>query len=340
MPRGKHLSADIKERIVNLYRSGEKQVNIARSFNINKSIVSRIIRQYRVFDDVSVKKKSGRPRKTTPYQDKRILRYAKNEPFLGSSRIKRRISEELGVEVSSRTVRGRLLEGNLLGRRPAKKPLLSKKNRRARLKFAQTHVHWVEHDWKKIIWSDESKFCLIKSDGINYVRRPKNQRFNPKYTCPTVKHGGGSVMVWGCFSGFGIGPLHKIEGNMDRFQYKDILENQMVPYADEIMPLRHQFQQDNDPKHTSRFVKQWFVRERINVLEWPSQSPDLNPIENLWEILDSKIRGKQYRNNVELFEALREAWKNMDPMIITKLIRSMPKRCQGIIKNNGYFLKY
>jgi len=323
-----------------MYQSGKKQINIAKTLNLHKSIVSRTIRQFRVLGNISVKKKSGRPRKTTPYQDKQIIKIAKSEPFLGSNRIKHRISEELGVNVTSRTVRGRLVEAKLFGRRPAKKPLLSKKNRRSRLNFAKTHLHWTEHDWKKVIWSDESKFSLFKSDGIVYVRRPANQRLNPKYTCPTVKHGGGSVMVWGCFSGYGMGPLYKIEGIMDRFKYKDILENQMVPYADETMPLRHVFQQDNDPKHSSRYVKAWLRQEQINTMDWPSQSPDLNPIENLWEILDLKIRGKLYHNNAELFNALKEAWTTMDAALISKLLRSMPKRCQDVIKNNGYFTKY
>ncbi|XP_066258002.1 uncharacterized protein [Euwallacea similis] len=136
LPRGKHLSVEIKERVVNLYKSGQKQANIAKTFNLNKSIVCRIIRQYRVSGNIDVKKKCGRPRKTNRYQDKHLLKIAKNEPFLGSNKIKDRISDELGVEATSRTVRNRLLEGNLFGRRPAKKPLLSKKNRRAQLHFA------------------------------------------------------------------------------------------------------------------------------------------------------------------------------------------------------------
>ena len=147
-------------------------------------------------------------------------------------------------------------------------------------------------------------------------------------------------MVWGCFSGYGVGPLHLINGHMDRFQYKNILEEYMVPYSEEVMPLRYYFQQDNDSKHTSKYLKQWFQRGNIKVLPWPSQSSDLNPIENLWEILDKKIRGVNYRNNNELFNALRGAWANLDPAIIERLIKSMPKKCEGVIRNNGYFVKY
>lgn len=121
-----------------------------------------------------------------------------------------------GVDVSVSTTKRRLADAKLYGRRPAKKPLISKKNRMARLHFAKTHQHWTSKEWSKVLWSDESKFLLFGSDGIKYVRRPDGQRFNPRYQLPTVKHGGGSLMVWGCFSRDGIGPLYQIDGIMDK----------------------------------------------------------------------------------------------------------------------------
>lgn len=85
----------------------------------------------------------------------------------------------------------------LFGAKPSKKPWISKKNVRARLKFAQEHAHWSVADWGRVLWSDESKYNLFCSDGIRYVRRPIGSRNDPKYQVPTVKHGGGSVTVWG-----------------------------------------------------------------------------------------------------------------------------------------------
>lgn len=127
---------------------------------------------------------------------------------------------------------------------------------------------------------------------------------------------------------------------MDRFMCRDILRDVMLPYVEEKMPLRFKFQQDNDPKHSSKVLKQVFNDEQIPVLKWPSQSPDLNPIENLWEIVDRKLRTRTYSNKDDLLAGLQEQWVNLDMNIIDKLIESMPRRCQAVIDNNSYFTKY
>ena len=142
-------------------------------------------------------------------------------------------------------------------------------------------------------------------------------------------------MVWGCFSWEGVGPIHLIESTMDRFVYKDLLETVMLPYAEENMPLVWQFQQDNDPKHSSKLVCEWFRQHNLKVVEWPSQSPDLNPIENLWGELKRKLARLPCRNKKELWENIQQEWYNMPIETCRKLISSMPKRIEAVIRSKG-----
>ena len=114
--------------------------------------------------------------------------------------------------------------------------MISEKIGKVRIQFAKKYASWTTEDWSKILWSDESKFNLFSSDGIKYVRRPKNKRNDKKYQVPTMKHGGGNIMVWGCFSRSGVGPLIEIHGKMDRIKYGEILTKYMIPHGRRNMP--------------------------------------------------------------------------------------------------------
>ncbi|XP_055910737.1 uncharacterized protein LOC129945100 [Eupeodes corollae] len=204
----------------------------------------------------------------------------------------------------------------------------------------QLYVGCSRCELQNILWSDETKVNLFGSDSKHYVRRPPCQEYNPKYTKKTIKHGGGSIMVWGCFSWYGVGPLFWIKNIMDQEKYVDILENVMLPYADDEMPLIWKFQQDNDPKHTSKKAKAWFQARKIKVLDWPAQSPDLNSIENLWSVVKNDLASKKISNKAALWNEIREAWEKIPAETCRNLVESLPRSYEAVIKANGNPTKY
>ena len=329
------LQSQLRKLIIKDYQSGMSQKDICIKYDLEKSKISRLIKKFITTGCATVSHVGGRPRSTTPRQDSMIIRSVKKDPFKSSTII----TKELKLEVSSSTVRRRLIEAKLYSRRPAKKPLISQKNRKRRLLFAKSHLNWTFNDWKKVLFSDESKFNVV-SDGMVRVRRPNNARLEPRYCVKTVKHGGGNVMVWGCFSADGIGPLHEIKGIMTGEVYKEIMKDVMLPHADICMPQDWIFQQDNDPKHTSKVVKKWFQENNVEVLDWPAQSPDINPIENLWEIVDQQIDRSNIHGKAQLFQEITRAWEAISLDVIVRLIESMPRRCQAVINSKGFATKY
>ena len=231
------------------------------------------------------------------------------------------------MNISDRTVRRRLNDFGLQGCIVKKKPLVCRRNRLKRLDFAKKYALKPVTFWKRMLWSDETKVNLFNSDKKVYARRPQNKEMDRRYTSKTVKHGGCSVMVLGCFSWLGLGPIVRINGIMDQIGYKNILERDMEPFAYDCLPLKWIFMHDNDPKHKAKSVTKWIEEKRICILDWPAQSPDLNPIENLWKEVKLLIKPQNIKNKDQLWHEIPEAWKSIPTEKCEKLVESMPQRC-------------
>uniref|UniRef100_A0A8C7M569 Tc1-like transposase DDE domain-containing protein n=1 Tax=Oncorhynchus mykiss TaxID=8022 RepID=A0A8C7M569_ONCMY len=129
-------------------------------------------------------------------------------------------------------------------------------------------------------------------------RMTKNAELHPKNTIPTVKHGGGNIMLWGCFSAKGPGRLLCVKERMNGAMYREILSENLLPSARalKMKPARF-FQQDNAPCHTARSIKVWIEDHQIKTLSWLAQSPGLNPIENLWNVIKRKMDVYRIKQN-------------------------------------------
>ena len=122
--------------------------------------------------------------------------------------------------------------------------------------------------------------------------------------------------------------------------YKGILNDVLLPYAQENMPIVWQFMHNNNPKHTAGVVKHFLRKENVHVLEWPSQSPDVNTIENLWVIVDKRIDRSKATNLNKLWEAIQNAWYSIPIVICHRLVDSVGKRCRAVLKSKGYPTKF
>ncbi|KAK3544260.1 hypothetical protein QTP86_008735 [Hemibagrus guttatus] len=167
----------------------------------------------------------------------------------------------------------------------------------------------------------------------------KEKPSNLRLTIPTVKRDSGHIMLWGCFSVTGTGNLVKVDGIMKKEDYLKILVENLVVSAHKLnLPENWTYQQDNEPKHTARVVKQWFRDKQW--LEWPSQSPDLNPIENLWRKLKIRVRARKPSNLQQLGTFVKEEWGNIPQQTSRNLVETYKKHLQAIIKNKVFSTDY
>ena len=196
-----------------------------------------------------------------------------------------------------------------------------------------------------VLWSDETKICRIGSDGKVYTWKKTGEPLSDRTTTPTVKHGGGkNLMVWGCMGWEGVGTLIEVQGIMDAEQYCEILDGGVLESFENLGMVEGEryFQQDNDPKHTSNRASKWFEDNNIEVLGWPAQSPDLNPIEHLWEHVKKELRKypEPPKGVHELWDRVAKEWEAIKPEVCQNLIESMPRRIEAVIKAKGGHTKY
>ena len=289
--QNRNLNVEACVRIVVLAEEGHTQQEIAQILGTAQSSVSRVLRRFRETGNYSRRPGQGRPRATTNFQDRFIRLVSLRERFVTARNIQNRLLHVHQLRISTETIRKRLREHQLRPRRPATGPALTVAHRRARLVFAQEPLHWRDEDWSRVLFSDESKFCLWTNDRRTRVYRRTNERYAQCNIIPTTLFGGGSIMVWGGISNEARTELevfHRVRLTGASYVER-VIEPHVMPFAGYIGE-NFQFMQDNAKPHTARLVQEYLHEVGITTMNWPARSPDLNPIEDLWDTMGRQVR--------------------------------------------------
>ncbi len=340
MGRKPQLSAAVRSNLLLLSEEGYSQRQISKRLNISVASVNKFLKLKNAGESLEPKKRTGRRRKTSSKTDKQIKRLVTQQPFLTAAQVKAELPGILD-DVSNRTIRNRLhSELGFKARRPVHKPLLTEKMRKKRLQFCRNHADWTAEKWSTVMFSDESMFRQFGNFNTT-VRRPSgSSAYSPQYVVPTVKHAP-SVMVWGAFSAKGQAGLFFLEKNttMNADCYINVLDNHLLQFM-EIQGCAI-FQQDGAPAHKAKKVGEWLRGHNITLLDWPGNSPDLNPIENLWAVMKKKVAEKNCSSMEELKSQLKMTWvTDISVELCQNLAMSMPRRIKAVLDNKGYNTKY
>lgn len=339
--KGKETSVEERKIILRLHAEGKSLSEIGKIVSKSRYTVRSVINRFKGKKNLDSKPRTGRPRKLNDKEQRCVVKFVKKDPTITSSSIATQLKNQFDKTVTPRTVQNVLREAGYNSRVPRKKPYISKTNQRKRIEFAREHQNKDLDFWRTVIFSDESKFNIFRCDGRISVWRKPNTELERRNMLPTVKHGGGGVLVWGCMAASGVGELVFIEEIMDKMLYLNILKNNLSKSAEKLgLAGNYYFQQDNDPKHTAHIVREWILYNTPHTLKTPPQSPDLNPIEHLWDALDKRIRTHDIGSKAQLKQALTEEWAKIGPELTTNLVTSMPNRLKEVIKRKGFPTHY
>lgn len=292
-------------------------------------------------DDVRDENRSGRQRATDENTDINIALTAIEEPFAATPK---QIKRRLGLEISARTVRRRLDEADLRGRIARREHRYAEDELAARLAFAHKYKDKSPAWWGRVVFSDE---VHVKRGhhGKIWVQRPAGEAYDARYMMPDDDElaQGENVTMWGCFCAQEIGTAEIFTGDLTGAKYATILRNNLVQSVDQWFgknSINWYFLQDNAKVHTAPASRLLFHIKCWQILDFPTYSPDLNPIENLWFVFKEEVETLNPETAEELEAAMKVAWESFNAEYLTKLAHSMPKRLAEVVANNGHKTHY
>lgn len=340
--KGKETGADKKKVIVDLMQSGISRRKISELLKIPKSTVIDICKWFSETGSLENKPRSGRPPKIKPRDYRKLERIVKTNRRCSLSDITAKFNEERPEPVSRRTIQHNLHKNNYRRSVAKKKLVIKENNRKKRLSWCRGKRQWSVENWKRVIFSDESKIMIGHDERVR-IWRKKDEGWRPDLVEKRNLQAKYEVMIWGCICWEGVGTMTPVEGNINAAKYQDILEENLWPVLARHFPQKgYFFQDDNAPVHRARSTQEYVARNRNNCLRWPAQSPDLNIIENVWLFIKRKLQSRcgAIKSKENLIEEIRRIWTQITPAYIKSLYGSIPNRIHHVIRLKGHLTKY
>ncbi|UYV72100.1 hypothetical protein LAZ67_9001809 [Cordylochernes scorpioides] len=324
----KQPDAFTRGMVIGLKGAGWSIRQIAADTHLGASTVHRLWRRWLEQGNVAIYRNVGATRVTSARVDRRILRQAVAAPQATCTAILQHVQDTLDHSISTRTISRRLVANGLHSCRPLRRLPLTPPNRRQRLEWCRARSTWMT-EWHRVVFSDESRFCLSSDSRRVRVWRRRGERSNPAAIVerPTVRQRG--IMVWGAIAYDSRSPLLRIQGTMTAQRYvDDVLRPVTLPYLQGVPNAL--YQQDNARPHTARISQQ--ALQDVQMLPWPPYSPDLSPIEHVWDIIGRRLHAlPQPRSEDELWQMVEREWRSIPQDAIRTLIDSLPRRVAACI---------
>ncbi|GFV19156.1 transposable element Tcb2 transposase [Trichonephila clavipes] len=285
----------------------------------------------------------GRPRATTPAEDRFLALLARRRRTTTVPQLVADHFQASGRRISATTVRNRFHNAGLYARRPVACVPLNGRQRRNCLCWAREHVSWTQQQWASVLFTDESRFTMESDSGRLLIWREQRTRYHQSNTVERHSYRGGGILVWAGISIGGHTDLHVFHGGtVTGLRYRDeTLDPYVRPYA---AAIGNDFilMDDNARPHRARIVEEYLEDHGLERMEWPARSPDLNPIEHLWDYLGREVAALNPppRSLHELKQGLLCVWSSLPFPVSDNLINIMGNRCRQCIQVRSGHIPY
>jgi hypothetical protein len=349
--------------ILGLADGGLTHEHIALTVGRDRSTITKVVGRYSWTTWVGRPSHASKVKTTTERDDRMLVRAA----LTNRVTILKDVSNITALSISPRTIQRRLKEAGIQKHIAVTKPFLTREHQERRYCWALEHADWTVEDWNRVIWSDESSIEIGRDTRPCWVFRRPDERYHSDCLKPSFKSKRVSIMVWGCFAGSQMGQLVAYpKGGITAVEYINTLRQSLLPFilqlnniddaaaGDQIQVAtmgNYIYMHDNAPIHRAGASEAFLAEHRINTMWWPANSPDLNPIENLWHSLKVKFHHEFFTARhatlsraeqaiTEYMEGLIWIWSTQLGDLPQKLVDSMPRRVQAVLHAKGGHTHY
>ncbi|GBO36433.1 Transposable element Tcb1 transposase [Araneus ventricosus] len=290
MSRRNHLHDERRWRAVGMLQAGARQSAVARGLNVHRSVIHRLWNHCQRDQNASRRRGSGRRRITTTANDRYLLQCARRRRTLTARQLESQLSSTAGRPISQ-TVSHRLHAGGLFARRPVVCVPLPPAHVRARLHWAREHSSWTPEQWGHALFIDESRFNIHNDSRMPMIWRESGTRYRAPNIVERDHYKGGGLLV---SAGIATNGRNDLYVSVTAVGYPDEILHPLVRPFFAAMDTDAIFMDDNARPHRARLVQSYLESESIPQMAWPTRSPDLNPIERMWDMLGRRIAVSQY----------------------------------------------
>ena len=338
----RHPPPELVRLAVGWRGEGLTQEVISWRLGVPQGTVSKILKRYQETGQFVQRRRSGRPRISTPREDRVLTRMCLANRFLSATMLRSISMRTIRRRCSIRTVRGRLLAARLRAHRLCRRPALTRRHRQTRRRWAEAHRNWQLGHWRHAVFVDESRFTLYMRDGRVRVRRCPGERLADECVAQHFGNRLPGVSVRGGIHYYGKSELVFMDGTLTQVGYMDIIRNNLLPFARQTYRDNFILIQDNATTHKARRTMELLAQEQVEVMDWPPMSPDMNVIEHVWDYLGLQIRRMDNPPTTvpELRLALQRAWDGMPQGVVSHLVKGMSRRVRALAAARGGHTRY